>query len=51
MSKEGKDKLLAGFTGNYIRVLMDVPGAMINQMIRVRLVELENGFVKGVLSG
>jgi threonylcarbamoyladenosine tRNA methylthiotransferase MtaB len=48
-SREGKDKLLAGFTGNYMRVLLDVPKTMINQMIRVRLTELENGFVKGVL--
>ncbi|MFQ6042169.1 MAG: tRNA (N(6)-L-threonylcarbamoyladenosine(37)-C(2))-methylthiotransferase MtaB [Candidatus Poribacteria bacterium] len=46
-SREGKDNLLAGFTGNYIRVLMDVPDAMINQMIRVRLVELEGRFVRG----
>ncbi|HIE28986.1 TPA: tRNA (N(6)-L-threonylcarbamoyladenosine(37)-C(2))-methylthiotransferase MtaB [Candidatus Poribacteria bacterium] len=49
-SREGKDNLLTGFTGNYIRVLMDVPDTMINRMIRVRLVELEDGFVKGVLS-
>jgi threonylcarbamoyladenosine tRNA methylthiotransferase MtaB len=46
-SKEGKDGLLAGFTGNYIRVLIDVPETMINEMIRVRLIELKNGFVKG----
>ena len=50
-SREGKDNLLAGFTGNYIRVLVDVPNTMINRMIQVRLIELEDGFVKGVLSG
>jgi len=42
-----KSNLLAGFTGNYIRVLMDVPDDMINSMIRVRLVEVEGEFVKG----
>ena len=45
-SREGKDNLLAGFTGNYIRVLMNVPDTTINRMIQVRLIELEDGFVK-----
>jgi len=50
-SREGRDNLLAGFTGNYIRALMNVPETMINQMIQVRLIELEDGFVKAALSG
>jgi threonylcarbamoyladenosine tRNA methylthiotransferase MtaB len=50
-SREGKANLLAGFTGNYIRVLIDVPDTMINRMIQVRLIELEDEFVKAELSG
>ena len=46
-SREGTENLLAGFTGNYIRVLMDVPDSMINQMVRVRLTELTDGFMRG----
>jgi len=46
-SREGKNNLFAGFTGNYIRVLMDVPKTMINEMIRVKLTEIEDGFVRG----
>ena len=46
-SREGTENLLAGFTGNYIRVLMDVPNSMINQMVRVRLTELTDGFMRG----
>ena len=49
-SREGKSNLLAGFTGNYIRVLVDVSDDMINKMIRVRLGEIEGEFVKGVWS-
>jgi len=49
-SREGKNSLLSGFTGNYIRVLMDVPDTMINRMIQVRLIELEDEFVKAALS-
>lgn len=49
-SREGKSNLLAGFTGNYIRVLVDVPDDMINLMIKVRLVEIEGEFVNGVIS-
>jgi len=49
-SREGKSNLLAGFTGNYIRVLVDVPDDMINLMIRVKLVEVEGEFVKGLWS-
>ena len=45
-SREGKDNLLSGFTGNYIRVLIDAPDTMINRMLQVRLIELEDEFVK-----
>ncbi len=47
-SREGKSHLLAGFTGNYIRVLVDVPDEMINVMTKVRLVEIDGEFVKGL---
>ncbi|MBM3236014.1 tRNA (N(6)-L-threonylcarbamoyladenosine(37)-C(2))-methylthiotransferase MtaB [Candidatus Poribacteria bacterium] len=50
-SRESKNSLLSGFTGNYIRVLMDVPDTMINRMMQVRLIENEDDFVKAELSG
>lgn len=47
-SREGPKNLLAGFTDNYLRVLVDVPETAINQILRVKLTTLESEFVHGV---
>ena len=36
-SREGKNNRLAGFTDNYLRVLVDAPESAINQIQRVTL--------------
>jgi len=46
-SREGKENLLAGFTDNYIRVLIDVPDTAINQILPVKLSTSDNDFVYG----
>ena len=40
-SREGENDLLAGFTDNYLRVLVDAPESAINQIQRVTLGALE----------
>ena len=40
-SREGENKRLAGFTDNYLRVLVDAPESAINQIQRVTLRTLE----------
>lgn len=40
-SREGKNNRLAGFTDNYLRVLVDAPESAINQIQRVTLSALE----------
>ncbi len=45
-SREGKDGKLAGFTGNYLRVLMDLPNLAINQTLPVKLMDLEGKFIQ-----
>ena len=40
-SREGKNNCLAGFTDNYLRVLVDAPESAINQIQRVTLGALE----------
>lgn len=47
-SREGAKNLLAGFTDNYLRVLVDVPETAINQIMRVKLTTSENEFVYGI---
>ena len=47
-SREGKKNRLAGFTDNYLRVLADVPETAINQILRVKLVALDDEFVYAV---
>lgn len=46
-SREGKNKQLAGFTDNYLRVLMDVPDSAINQVLNVQLTCSDNEFIYG----
>ena len=46
-SREGEMGQLAGFTPNYLRVLLDVPESKINQITSARLVGLENELMQG----
>ena len=46
-SREGKKNLLAGFTDNYLRVLVDAPDTAINQILRVKLTTSDNDFIYG----
>ena len=46
-SREGKKNLLAGFTDNYLRVLVDAPETAINQILRVKLTTSDSEFVYG----
>ena len=50
-SREGKTGQLAGFTPNYLRVLLDVPASEINRIASVKLVELENELIQGKTVG
>ena len=45
--REGKTGQLAGFTPNYLRVLLDVPESEINRVASVKLVGLENNLIQG----
>jgi threonylcarbamoyladenosine tRNA methylthiotransferase MtaB len=45
-SREGTDGHLAGFTENYLRVLMDVPDSTINRILPVKLTALEGEFIR-----
>lgn len=46
-SREGKDHLLSGYTGNYIRThLIHATGDMIGKMVKVRLKEIEGDAVR-----
>ena len=44
-SREGENKHLAGFTDNYLRVLVDAPESAINQIQRVTLDSLEGDWI------
>ncbi|MCZ6678154.1 MAG: tRNA (N(6)-L-threonylcarbamoyladenosine(37)-C(2))-methylthiotransferase MtaB [Candidatus Poribacteria bacterium] len=44
-SQEGKAQHLAGFTGNYLRVLLDLPDSAINQILPAKLVGIEHEFM------
>ena len=46
-SYEGTDAHLAGFTENYLRVLMDVPNSAVNRILPVKLTALEGEFIPG----
>ncbi len=49
-TREGKDKLLAGFTSNYVRVLIaDAPDELAGQMIKVKLVDMKDKYMIGIL--
>lgn len=45
-SHEGTEGHLAGFTENYLRVLLDVPDSAINRILPVRLAGLEGEFIR-----
>ena len=47
-SREGKDNLLAGFTDNYLRVLVDVPDSAINQILPVKLTISDDEHIYGI---
>lgn len=47
-SREGPNNFLAGFTDNYLRVLLDAPDSTINQILRVKLTTLDDEFVYGM---
>ncbi len=47
-SREGKNKQLAGFTDNYLRVLINVPETAINKVLNVKLTSSDSEFIYGV---
>ena len=48
-SREGKNKLLAGFTSNYVRVLVaNVHDEFAGRVIRVKLIDMENDYMIGL---
>lgn len=47
-SREGDKNLLAGFTDNYLRVLLDVPDNTINKILPVKLSTLDRKYIYGV---
>ena len=49
-SREGADGHLAGFTENYLRVLIDVPDSVVNRILPVKLTALEGEFIRGEAS-
>jgi threonylcarbamoyladenosine tRNA methylthiotransferase MtaB len=49
-TREGRDKLLAGFTSNYVRVLIDdAPDELAGQMAKVKLVDIKGKYMIGIL--
>ena len=49
-TREGRDKLRAGFTSNYVRVLIpDAPDELTGQVVQVRLAEIEDGYMIGLM--
>ncbi len=46
-NKDGENQLLAGFTENYLRVLVDVPESTINHILKIRLTTMDSEFVYG----
>lgn len=50
-SREGRDKLLSGFTSNYIRVLIpDAPDELIGRVTQVKLVNIEGDYMIGLVN-
>lgn len=47
-SREGPKNFLAGFTDNYLRVLLDAPDSTINQILQVKLTTLDDEFIYGM---
>ena len=45
-SREGADGHLAGFTENYLRVLMDAPDSAVNRILPVKLTALEGELIR-----
>ncbi len=45
-TREGRDGHLAGFTENYLRVLMDAPDSAVNQILPVKLTGVEGEFIR-----
>ena len=45
-SREGTDGHLAGFTENYLRVLIDVPDSAVNRILPAKLTALEGEFIR-----
>ncbi len=46
-SREGENNLLAGFTDNYIRVLIDGPDTAINEVLQIKLTSINNEYLLG----
>jgi threonylcarbamoyladenosine tRNA methylthiotransferase MtaB len=45
-SPEGTDGHMAGFTENYLRVLMDIPDSAVNRILPAKLTTLEGEFIR-----
>jgi threonylcarbamoyladenosine tRNA methylthiotransferase MtaB len=50
-SREGTDGHLAGFTENYLRVLMDVSDSAVNRILPAKLTEMEGEFIRAEANG
>lgn len=47
-SREGENNLLAGFTDNYIKVLIDAPDTAINEVLPIKLTSITNEYLLGM---
>ena len=47
-SREGENNLLAGFTDNYLRVLIDGPDTAINEVLPIKLTSITNEHIIGM---
>jgi threonylcarbamoyladenosine tRNA methylthiotransferase MtaB len=49
-TREGKDKILAGYTSNYVRVLIaDAPDELAGQIAKVKLIDMKDKYMIGIL--
>jgi len=49
-TREGKGKLLAGYTSNYVRVLIaDAPDELAGQIAKVKLIDMKDKYMIGIL--
>ncbi len=46
-SRDGENQLLAGFTENYLRVLVDVPESKINHILKIKLTNMDSQYFYG----